>query len=243
MKTIITLATLLLLASCQPENFNVDVLVPKVSCLDHLTSKPGLANGYYQINHDVDDSTPLISVYCDMTGGGWTRIIKDNTTTVNDLALFGDTSEIEATFYSHPTMGIGWGEPVVTGGSNADCRFTDKFIMNNLWTYAEIKFSVSGEYLSPSSPDLSYGYMYINNNFSDPASWIANNIDAWTADASGSNSITVNGIQVRAGTESSADLINYSFTVPANGNQLQVCLGGELPGAYTKRYLNAMWIK
>lgn len=243
MKVLLSIYSLLLLASCQPENFEIEFFVPKVSCLEHLTSKPSAANGFYQINHDVDDSTPLISVYCDMTGGGWTRIVKDSTTTVNDLALFGDTAEIVATFYTDPTMGIGWGEPVVTGGSNADCRFTDKFIMDKLWTYSELKFSVSGEYLSPSSPDLSYGYMYVNNNFSDLTTWIANSIDAWTADASGSNSVSVNGVEIRAQNASSADMINYTFTVPATGNQLQVCIGGEIPGAYTKRYINSMWIK
>lgn len=243
MKFLLSLCSLLLLSSCQPENFNIDLFVPKVSCLEHLTSKPGSANGFYQINHDVDDSTPVISVYCDMTGGGWTRIVKDSTTTVNDLALFGETDEIASSFYSDPIKGIGWGESVATGGDNADCRYASKFVMNNLWSYSEIKFTVSGDYSNPSDPDNSYGYMYVNNDFSDLTSWIAVTVDAWTADATGSNAVAVNGVEIRGRNASATDMISYSFTVPATGNKLQVCMSGELPASYTKRYINAMWIK
>lgn len=243
MKHLFIISSLLLLASCQAENFNIDLFVPKVSCLEHLTSKPSSGNGFYQINHDLNDSTPLISVYCDMTGGGWTRIVKDSTTTVNEMALFGDTSEISSSFYSDATKGIGWGESVVTGGSNADCQYSSKFVMNSLWDYSEIKFTVSGDYSNPSDPDNSYGYMYVNNDFTDLSSWIAVTVDAWTADATGSNAVAVNGVEIRNRNASATDMIAYTFTVPATGNKLQVCMGGELPASYTKRYINDMWIK
>lgn len=134
------LSLLFFLTSCN-EFYNVKdiVAVPeKMSCLEHLNSNPALPNGQYDINHDRDESTQMISVYCDMSGGGWTRIIKDSTTTVNDLALFGDTTDIASTFYSDPVKGIGWGEPVATGGSNAHCGFAPKLAMPRLWNYQRL---------------------------------------------------------------------------------------------------------
>lgn len=178
-----------------------------------------------------------------MTGGGWTRIIKDNSTTVNDLALFGNTDEINSSFYSDPVMGIGWGEVNTTGGANADCRFAQKFVMERLWNYTEIKMEVSATFGVVSDPDNSAGYMYISNNFSNATSHIAAFNDGWLSEASGSNSVTVNGVVIRSQNASFADLIAYPFTIPTSGNKLQVCLGGEDPFAYNKRYINSMWIK
>ena len=215
----------------------------KLSCLEHLSSNPMLTDGNYTINHDNDVGTPSVSVFCDMASGGWTRIIKDSTTTVDDLSSFGDTSEISSTFYSDPTMGIGWGEAVVTGGANADCRFTSKFVMSKLWDYQEIKFEVSAEYKLLSSPDNSYGYLYISNNLSDNSTAFAEFIDAWTSDLLGANQIKVNGTIIRNETSSSSDLIGYPFNITVSGNKLQLCMGGEDPGAYNKRYIKSMWIK
>jgi hypothetical protein len=178
-----------------------------------------------------------------MTAGGWTQIIKDSTTTTNDLELFGDTSEIISTFYSDAGMGIGWGEPVVTGGQNADCMYSSKFVMNKLWDYQEIKFEVSGEYQLSSSPNNSYGYLYISNNLSDSSSKIAEFIDAWEVDTLGANRVVVNGTIVRDTNSSTTDLIGYPFNITASGNKLQLCMGGEIPGTYNKRYIKSMWIK
>ena len=217
--------------------------VDKLSCLEHLSSNPMLADGDYTINHDNDVDTPSISVFCDMTGGGWTRIIKDSTTTAVDLSLFGDVSEISSTFYSDATMGIGWGEAVATGGNNADCMYTAKFVMNKLWDYQEIKFSVSAEYKLLSSPNNSYGYLYISNDLADGSAYFASFIDAWSSDSWGANRITVNGNVIRDNTSSTADLIDYPFSITVSGNKLQLCIGGEIPGENNKRYINSMWIK
>jgi len=232
------------LTSCQKKGgSNSETSAEKLSCFDHLSSNPMLTDGNYTINHDNDVATPSVSVFCDMAAGGWTQIIKDSTTTVDELSSFGDTSEISDTFYSDPTMGIGWGEAVDTGGANADCRFSSKFVMSKLWDYQEIKFEVSAEYKLLSSPDNSYGYLYISNNFVDQSVAFASFIDAWSSDAWGANRVTVNGNVVRSNTLSTTDLVGYPFSITVAGNKLQLCMGGEDPGAYNKRYIKSMWIK
>ena len=67
------------------------------------SSDTSSADGNYDIDHDTNDATAEISVYCDMSGGGWMRIIADTTTNVSDLAVFGDTAAIAGTFYNDAT--------------------------------------------------------------------------------------------------------------------------------------------
>lgn len=213
------------------------------SCADYLKDNPSLPNGFYSIDHDVDESTPKITVYCDMSGGGWTRIIKDSTTTTADLAVFGDVSEIESTFYSDPTMGIGWGEAIVTGGSNADCRYAPKFVMAKLWNYTQMKITVSARASIVSAPDNSVGYMYINNEFDNEARFITSFVDAWLADASGANSITNNNGATPIRARDTIDVLNYDYIVAASGNKMQVCMGGEDSYVYNERFIGELWIR
>lgn len=240
---LIPLCCLLFLTSCNEFYGMKNAAIPeKLSCLEHLNENPALINGQYNINHDRDESTPMISVYCDMTGGGWTRIIKDSTTTVSDLAIFGDTTDIADTFYSDPLKGIGWGESVVTGGANADCGFAPKLAMHRLWNYQEIKFVISGDFHAVGGAENSAGYLYISNNLTSH-SYIATFLDAWLAEASGSNHLDVGGTVVHDRIQTTGDLIDFAFTIPTPGNQLEVCMSGEAPYDYSKRYIHAMWIK
>ncbi len=72
------------------------------SCKAIKTGNPAAASGPYQIDPDGNGSTPVMTVYCDMTtsGGGWTLVLNDGTT-FNPALLGADAATGFNSSYVH----------------------------------------------------------------------------------------------------------------------------------------------
>jgi len=218
------------------------------SCAAYLADDPSSIDGYYQIDYDNNTLTPSVTAYCDMTNGGWMRIINDNTTTISDLSVFGDTSDIAASYNNtaygnvpvYGTYGVGWGE------ANAlNC-----FDVVNVPAFTQVKLKVSARSevldcslgLGGCGNTGGFGYLQISANSSNPEEFLSL-YDAWSNMAWGGNRLYVNGV-ILVDKTSYAHIDNYPVVATYSGTHLNICMGGDSTGGwYSPRFIQDLWIK
>lgn len=216
------------------------------SCKDAYDSDPGLPDGTYSIDHDGDSGTDPVDVTCDMTNGGWTQLIGDDTTSLADLANFGDTSDITGTFYTDSTYGIGWGDVANTTSTPLVAEM-ECLVMDDIPTYDDIKMQVSADHLMGALPlDIdSFGYLFVSGSLVS-SNDIVDFRDEWFLDTLGANSLDVLNVELLDGSIL-ADTVNEQVTTTYSGTVLRICMAGKedilLPTTYNKRYIQELWIK
>ena len=211
------------------------------------SSDTSSADGNYDIDHDTNDATAEISVYCDMSGGGWMRIIADTTTNVSDLAVFGDTAAIAGTFYNDATKGIGWGTNDGSYGfpGPSELRCLD---LVNLPAFTDVKVKVSARSNVDDSISNSYGYLLITanedssstNQQGDLSSRIVSAYDAW-GDTNNGNQLFVHGLEI-VDSNNGLALLDENVDEAYPGTHLLICMNGE-QADYNQRYIQDLWIK
>jgi len=82
------------------------------SCKDILDNNPGLTDGVYTINPNSNGEDASFSVYCDMTNGGWTRVLNAvtvsdwNTVRVNENVVLSGTSDSATNSVQNGWIGV-----------------------------------------------------------------------------------------------------------------------------------------
>ncbi|PKN55291.1 MAG: hypothetical protein CVU56_22195 [Deltaproteobacteria bacterium HGW-Deltaproteobacteria-14] len=82
--------------------------VAAASCLALVTARSGTPNGRYEIDPDGAGGDDPFLAYCDMTGGGWTLVMKlsTNTTALTHGASAWTTSALLAAGNPHPNVNL-----------------------------------------------------------------------------------------------------------------------------------------
>lgn len=196
------------------------------SCEDILNKGYSEGSKEYTIDLDGLGVKEPINILCDMTtdGGGWMVIVENPSTDINYLSRFGDTSEINSTFYSNPNYGINWG----TNNNSMKNYIIDI-------PYSKFKITYSGFYASPSG---GLGYM---NLIDSSGVYKLISTDAWTSDSVG-QSLTVNGNNIF--TKSQQNIIDRVDTVNSSSNSLRIQMSGYTSAyGYTRRYIRRLLLK
>jgi hypothetical protein len=207
-----------------------------VSCQAALNADPTLLNndGWYCIDPDGAGGAEPFNAFCDMTtdGGGWTRIIKDSTTTPFDLSYFGDNVNIAPTFYSDSVKGIGWG---------TNDQLYKEFQIKDL-PFNQYKVTVSGAYDTPAG---GLGSLLFDDDSQNGKLWNdptvgANSFylqDAWTDPASKQELWVVGSVPLVVD-----DILNQTYTVSAYSPYITMT-GYTSSYPYTRRYINSLWVR
>lgn len=120
----------------------------KASCKEILDENPNSVDGYYTIDQTPGSYSDSNVVYCDMTGGGWTRVLSpDGTTTQSQLSYFGTFSGTVALAYN-ATYGYHW------QGSGPTMTDNNKLTFDKFKNWSEIK--IKGYYAN--NIDATVGY-------------------------------------------------------------------------------------
>lgn len=226
------------------------------SCADYKLRFPNATDGEYDLDLDADESTPLQRVSCDFTDG-WTKIMSLESS-ISDLDELGDTSEISASFYTDPVLGIGWGVQVDTGGANPTPYQIPCFKLTKVKYISAIKIKVTWDGIS------GLGYMYITNRI-DPSRYTDRTtynaifheegflevINAWAGWGGALGQQMV--IQYKQAPEADVTVAHFpnnsrgnftttSGTYTSNGD-LEICMGSELAGTYDRRFITEMSFK
>lgn len=223
-----------------------------VTCSEYKINYPAATDGYYQLNLDLDESTPLQEAYCDFSGG-WTTVFSLDST-VADLEALGDTTPISATFYSDPVKGIGWGEPVVTGGNNPIPTQLSCFKLSKVKGIKEIKATFTWD----GAGGTSFGYLFMGNqiDISRYSAWgdfypihaeegFANTINAW----GNRNRLTMikpaptaDVVVADWNGNSAGKFETAEGTYTSDGN-LEICMGTESGYGYDRRFMTSLSFK
>ena len=236
----ITASALVMLSSAaysvEPLEQSVETQTYPLSCKAILDSGNSGGDGYYTIDPDGVGTDAPFDAYCDMTtdGGGWTEIIADSQTTLQDLSLFGDTDDIAMTYYSDVNFGIGW-------GSNNQVRH---YLEIEDLAFTETQVEFSGYY---NNPVEGLGAMYLTD-IPLPRVWepAAHNATVFFA-FSDSHSLADKGqtLKVNGVALFSRAMINvFSRTETVQGYSPVITMAGYSPVTdYTRRYVSHMMVR
>ena len=190
------------------------------SCKEILESDNNANNGDYTITLNEDD----VSVECDMTtnGGGWTKIVS-NGSSLNTMKIFGETAEIEDTFYFNSEFGVGWGK---------NDNIEKSYFIDENFSFNEVYIQYSGSYNTPAG---GLGYFYVRDNGDNVISLG----DGHTNSASG-QSLKVNDVvifsQEQVNVVDRIDILNRKI------NEITM-KGFTSSYPYTKRYIKNLWLR
>jgi hypothetical protein len=200
---------------------------PATSCAQLGTL--GRPNGTYWLDPDGGEHGDAFKAYCDITGGGWARLIGP-TTTAAELAALPVTSNTVTDFINDATYGVSWGTftSVSTWGSMPYQLTLDL-------PYGELKVTHSGSYNSPAG---GLGVLYLNNQSMS----LLVSSDGHTDGGSG-QTLTIKGVNVFA--LAAIDLVNRTDVIAAAGSTtLQIAMNAYTSGyAYTRRYIRELWFR
>lgn len=218
------------------------------NCVTLLAAASSAPDGYYPLDLDQNTATDKESVYCDMTNGGWMRIVDGADTPLTQLAQFGDVSGISSTFYSHPDMGIGWGSKKVLPTWDPDsfpCYHATKLggaitrVKTSVGAYAEVSNNSFGYlyiYRQGWSTGTNFGtYLTANGflNFQDAWSW------SWNT---GNNNLTFYPDRSRDVYRYMGEARDVAVEADYAATELHVCMSGENAN-YNPRYMKSLWVK
>jgi len=162
-------------------------------------------------------------VYCDIKSF---RVLIDENTTHDDLALIGDDSELDTTArYTDSTYGLGWGQPA----DNWNYRYL-KLNEDNYPGASKLEITYSGTYNNPSG---GLGKLIVSSE--DENSTYLHFQDAW-ADSSDGQTLIVN--QNTIFNKSQQDIANRSDILQIINPNIKIGMAGYGSGyGYTKRYI------
>lgn len=196
------------------------------SCLEILNSGVTTSANYTIDPDGFSGPQNPMTVFCDMTtnGGGWTVIIEDPSTDLAYLSQFGDTSEINSTFYTNSTYGIGW-------GTNDNSYKELKIDLN----YDEVYVTYTGFYAELPS---ALGFMIITSNLKS----LVNLTDAWASWQNG-QTLSVNGSTIF--NQSRTPVVNRTDQIPAsNSSSLRIEMKGFTSAySYSRRWIKRLMIR
>ncbi len=186
-----------------------------------------IGSGIYKIRV----AEQVVEVFCDMEtdGGGWMYIVTSETTSFDYMRQFGDTLDIERTFYSDEAFGIGWGE-----NSGVDTTFQ----MYNM-PFSEVKCKISGEYDNPVN-----GTGYLNFYTSSSGNIVKFADDSYNG--GDGQSLIVDGVELI--TNSQENLVKYEIhSAPAYDsgdiNSLTIKMRGDSNIPYCRRFIYMLCVR
>lgn len=225
------------------------------TCKAVRNAHPNAMNGNYALDLDQNGATAKREVYCDMSNGGYLEVIGGADTPLAQLDLFGDTSQLAATFYSDPNHGIGWGakEPAA-GGSNPWPAIQKCYHVNKTGgAISRIKIRMSSRD-EVNVAGGSYGYLEIIRENLGWANWgtfspylSANGflffVDAWGSSfGSGHNHLSIYADPLQSVYRWMGQVRHHTVEANYAANELYICMGGE-NSFYNKRYISGLWIR
>ena len=191
------------------------------SCEEILNSEKNEGNGEYAITLGSGEE---LTVNCDMTtnGGGWMRIVADGVS-LTEMRKFGDTSEIESTFYTNNTLGIGWA---------TNDNVEKSYIIDQKFSFNEVYVQYSGSYDTPVG---GLGYLYARKDGNNILSFN----DSHTSGVSG-QSLKINGTTIID--REQVNVVNRVDVLNQGPNEITM-KGFTSSYPYTKRYIKNLWIR
>ncbi len=193
-----------------------------------------LADGYttdgdYWIDTDGGSNSDAFLAYCDMTNGGWTRVIGP-TTTLAQLQALPVTTNTITSFLNDATYGVSWGTftTVSTWGTEPHRLVLDL-------RFDSVKVVHSGFYNSPAA---GLGEMTIRSQNRN----IISSGDGHT-DASSGQTLVVGNTTIFNG--ATTNISNRSDTVAAAGGTSLIIAMNAYTSAYTytRRYIRELWFR
>lgn len=209
------------------------------SCLAIYKSNPNLRDGHYYIDHDWDLETAYVNVFCDMTNGGWTEIVgSESNLNLEELQKMCDIKHIKNTLYSDRHKGVGWGL-----GSVAPDKYCRSCMRCDLFSFVDLKITLSAKAKHENIKDRSKGYLWIPNRRYRNGWQVIEFNDRFTKDSSGSNELYVNTVK-EIDRFPIVDIENHQVSAPYNSyGDLTVCMGGKKGFYYNKRYIKNLRVR
>lgn len=189
-----------------------------------------IGDGLYAI--DPDQLGSEFDVYADMTndGGGWMRVINGPSTSLSEMAVFGNTTDISATYYSDASYGVGWGTTDASGTNWANTF--PRYTIDNV-DFTEMRVIFTGFYNIPAG---GIGKLYF---FGD--GFVTYLSDSWGASGNGQTYVLNNVAQF---TKLPIDVVNESAILIGHTRGSEIGMTGFTNAyAYTKRYINELWLR